>query len=136
GPASRPLAAALGPAAELLAAPGRSRGQGCGCNGPTSWAAPGCPQHHSCHNDSACSPGHKCCSLGCCAPKPGLCPRLRALRSGAACPNRCADDRGCPGALKCCFTGCGLACAAPQAGTAWCWCGERALAAPGTGRRP
>ncbi|XP_067164080.1 WAP four-disulfide core domain protein 3 [Apteryx mantelli] len=76
----------------------------------------------SCHNDTACGPGQKCCSLGCCTrcvgaqpAKPGFCPRKRALRSGAACANQCADDRGCPGTHKCCFSGCGLACTPPYA---------------------
>uniref|UniRef100_A0A672U0L3 WAP domain-containing protein n=1 Tax=Strigops habroptila TaxID=2489341 RepID=A0A672U0L3_STRHB len=79
----------------------------------------------SCRNDTACSPGEKCCARAPCSawgspwlPKPGLCPRKRAQRSAVACPNRCADDRDCPGERKCCFSGCGLACASPDRGTA------------------
>ncbi|XP_037258555.1 WAP four-disulfide core domain protein 3-like [Falco rusticolus] len=71
----------------------------------------------SCHNDTACSPGEKCCIRGCCArcmraepAKPGFCPWKRVQRRATACPNRCADDRDCPGDRKCCFSGCGLAC--------------------------
>ncbi|XP_064321405.1 LOW QUALITY PROTEIN: WAP four-disulfide core domain protein 3-like [Phalacrocorax carbo] len=87
----------------------------------------------SCHNDTMCSRGEKCCTLGCCArcvpaepAKPGLCPRKRVQRSTAACHNRCTDDRDCPGDRKCCFSGCGLACAPPDRGS------RRAIAKPGT----
>ncbi|XP_063206394.1 WAP four-disulfide core domain protein 3 [Chroicocephalus ridibundus] len=86
----------------------------------------------SCRNDTACSPGEKCCTRGCCArcmraepAKPGLCPWKHARRSAAACPNRCADDRDCPGSRKCCFSGCGLACVPPDTGS------RRAAAKPG-----
>uniref|UniRef100_A0A8C5X4K0 WAP domain-containing protein n=1 Tax=Malurus cyaneus samueli TaxID=2593467 RepID=A0A8C5X4K0_9PASS len=48
--------------------------------------------------------------------KRGFCPRKRAHRSAAACPNRCTDDRDCPGEHKCCFSGCGLACTPPDTG--------------------
>ncbi|KAM6243177.1 uncharacterized protein M6G45_011497 [Spheniscus humboldti] len=57
--------------------------------------------------------------------KPGLCPRKRAQRSAAACPNRCTDDRDCPGDRKCCFSGCGLSCAPPGTGS------RRAAVKPG-----
>uniref|UniRef100_A0A8C8A6M9 WAP domain-containing protein n=1 Tax=Otus sunia TaxID=257818 RepID=A0A8C8A6M9_9STRI len=74
----------------------------------------------SCGNDTACSPGDKCCPRGCCArclrAEPGkaawgsLHQDTGATGLAAACPNRCADDRDCPGDRKCCFSGCGLAC--------------------------
>ncbi|XP_064023852.1 WAP four-disulfide core domain protein 3 [Pogoniulus pusillus] len=99
---------------------------------PRSSSAIGASCGTSCHNDSACHPGEKCCTHGCCAhcvpaepAKPGLCPRKRAQRGAAACPNRCADDRDCGGDHKCCFSGCGLGCVPP--GTV----SRRATAKPG-----
>ncbi|XP_059683369.1 LOW QUALITY PROTEIN: WAP four-disulfide core domain protein 3-like [Gavia stellata] len=69
--------------------------------------------------------GQAGCSLPTPPAKPSLCPRKRAQRSTAACPNRCADDRDCPGDHKCCFSGCGLACSPPDTGS------RRAAAKPG-----
>uniref|UniRef100_A0A8D0G1Q4 WAP domain-containing protein n=1 Tax=Strix occidentalis caurina TaxID=311401 RepID=A0A8D0G1Q4_STROC len=118
---------------ELPPAPAQHPGY-CPRTGSASMASCGL----SCHNDTACSPGEKCCTRAWgslhqdtgatgqphgsapphpsvgepqvlwghagCTPslpsppaKPGLCPRKRAQRSAAACPNRCADDRDCPG---------------------------------------
>ncbi|XP_051489385.1 NF-X1-type zinc finger protein NFXL1-like [Apus apus] len=91
---------------------------------PRTGSAVGASCRTGCHNDTACGPGEKCCSRGCCArclhvepAKPGLCPRRPARRSAAVCPNRCADDRDCAEDRKCCFSGCGLACLPPDTGS-------------------
>uniref|UniRef100_A0A8B9IWX4 WAP domain-containing protein n=1 Tax=Amazona collaria TaxID=241587 RepID=A0A8B9IWX4_9PSIT len=96
----------------------------------------------SCRNDTACSPGEKCCAHGCCtrclraepaplpgpAPSrgqwvgvlprahPGLCPPMTDGHRAAKCLLLCLQDRDCPPEQKCCLQGCGRTCVPPLQG--------------------
>ncbi|KAJ7417449.1 granulins-like [Pitangus sulphuratus] len=82
----------------------------------------------SCHNDTACHAGEKCCTRGCCtrcvhaepgshqaSAKPGSCPMVLRGSLGP-CLELCDTDSDCLGDDKCCTTGCGHICKPPTEG--------------------